>query len=363
MSVLTFAAASAWAQGRAADEEELMRRANSGDADAQFEAGVRQVTGEGLRKDAKEGAKWIEKAAKQKHRQAMHVMGTLFEDGVGVPKDIARAHEWYEKGAASGFPASQHQLGILYEDGIGVSKDPVKAASWFKKAAEQGLAQAQTAYAAKLESGVGVAKSAAKAALWYLRSAQQNFVPAMTRLANLYYTGEGVPVDYRRARAWYQVAATSEDPWSANNLAWFYATCPDDDMHNGEKAVEQAKRALKLVVEVEQREEHPYEMVDTMAAALARNGEYKEAELWQKRTLTLLAEDKKISKEDRSKLESEFQGRLQLYQKHTPYHDPESKGQEGAEPLPEDTILQDLGEPERQQPKKQPRKNSRGTVV
>lgn len=66
-------------------------------------------------------------------------------------------------------------------------------------------------------------------------------------------------------------------------------------------------------------------MVDTMAAALARNGEYKEAELWQKRSLSLLAEDKDISAADRKKLEDEFNTRLKLYQKQTPYTEPVKK--------------------------------------
>ena len=344
------------------DPKMLESTAKSGDADSQFEYGVRLVMGEGLKKNATEGAKWIEKAAKQKHRQAMHVMGTLYQDGLGVPKDIAKAHEWFEKGAAVGFPMSQHQLGAFYDEGTGVEKNPAKAAEWFRKAGEQGLPQAQTAYAAKLETGEGVAKNLAKAALWYLKAAKQEFVPAMTRLANLYYTGEGVPVDYRRARAWYLVAATSEDPWSSNNIAWFYATCPDDSMHNGEKAVELSRRALKLHTEILQADEHPYEMVDTMAAALARNGEYKEAELWQKRSLSLLAEDKDISAEDRKKLEDEFNTRLKLYQKQTPYTEPVKKSPAGAEPLPQDTILQDLGIPD-EEPKKAPKKPGRGTVV
>jgi hypothetical protein len=170
-------------------------------------------------------------------------------------------------------------------------------------------------------------------------------------------------VDYRREGAWYERAATSEDPWSANNMAWFLATCPDESMHNGEQAVTFARRALKLVTEVLQQEEQPYEMIDTMAAALARNGEYKEAELWQKRSLALLADDKEISPEERKKLETEFQTRLKLYQKQAPFAEPEPKGEEGAEPLPQDTILQDQGIPEKPQPKKTPKKPNRGEVV
>ncbi len=345
------------------DETELRGWADRGDSDAQFELGLRLITGEGVTKSVEEGVKFIEKAAKQKHLRAQHVMGTLYEDGVGVKKDLAKAAEWYRSSADLGFALSQHSLAIMYEDGKGVKKEPEKAAEWFKKAAEQGNPPSQTAYASKLERGDGVAKSTAKAALWYLKAAQQDFVPAMTRLANLYYTGQGVPVDYRRAGAWYHRAARSEDPWASNNLAWFLSTCPEEDLHNGETAVLLARRALKLVAEVVQSDEQPYEMVDTMAAALARNGEFKEAELWQKRSLLMLGEDKDLPDEERKKLNDEFTTRLKLYQKATPYVEPDPKADEQAEPLPQDDILQDDGEPEGRPRKKSPSKSGRGTVV
>jgi len=344
------------------DEKDLRDWADRGDADAQFELGLRMITGEGVKKNLEAGVKSVEKAAKQKHLRAQHVLGTLYEDGVGVKKDLTKAAEWYRSSADLGFPLSQHSLAVMYEEGRGVKKDTVKATEWFKKAADQGSAPSQTAYAAKLERGDGVAKSTAKAALWYLKAAQKDFVPAMTRLANLYYTGQGVPVDYRRAGAWYRRAARSEDPWASNNLAWFLSTCPEDNLHNGESAVLLARRALKLVAEVVQSDEQPYEMIDTMAAALARNGEFKEAELWQKRCITLFNEDKDLPEEDRKKLQDEFSTRLKLYQKATPYAEPDPKGEEGAEPLLEDTILQDEGLPETK-PKKNTPKSGRGTVV
>ncbi len=349
-------------QPQRVDEKDLRTWADRGDADAQFELGLRMITGEGLKKNLEEGIKSVEKAAKQKHLRAQHVLGTLYEDGVGVKKDLAKAAEWYRTSAELGFALSQHSLAAMYEEGKGVQKDTAKATEWFKKAADQGFPQSQTAYASKLERGDGIAKSSSKAALWYLKAAQQDFVPAMTRLANLYYTGQGLPVDYRRAGAWYRRAARSEDPWASNNLAWFLATCPEDNLHNGESAVLLARRALKLVAEVVQSDEQPYEMIDTMAAALARNGEYKEAELWQKRCITLLNEDKDLPEEDRKKLQDEFDTRLKLYQKATPFAEPDPKGEEGAEPLPQDTILQDEGLPDTKS-KKNSSKNGRGTVV
>jgi len=350
-------------QSRQVDEKELRSWADRGDADAQFELGLRMITGEGVKKNLEEGVKSIEQAAKQKHLRAQHIMGTLYEDGVGVKKDLAKAAEWYRTSADLGFALSQHSLAVLYEDGSGVAKDTTKAAEWFKKAADQGNPPSQTAYASKLERGDGVPMSTAKAALWYLKAAQQDFVPAMTRLANLYYTGQGVPVDYRRAGAWYRRAARSEDPWASNNLAWFLSTCPEENLHNGETAVLLARRALKLVAEMAQSDEQPYEMIDTMAAALARNGEFKEAELWQQRSLTLLKEDADLPEEDRKKLKEEFESRLALYRKAVPFAEPDPKGENGAEPLPQDTILQEEGLPEGTPRKKSTPKKSQGTVV
>lgn len=363
LSVLTIFSEGPLLMAQRVDAEELKAWAERGDADAQFELGLRMITGEGVAKNLAEGVKSVEKAAKQKHLRAQHIMGTLYDDGVGVKKDLAKAAEWYRISADLGFSLSQHSLATMYEEGRGVKKDSAKAAEWFKKAAEQGNPPSQTAYASKLERGDGLPKSTAKAALWYLKAAQQDFVPAMTRLANMYYTGQGVPVDYRRAGAWYRRAARSEDPWASNNLAWFLSTCPEDNLHNGETAVLLARRALKLVAEFAQSDEQPYEMIDTMAAALARNGEFKEAELWQQRSLTLLKEDTDLPEDDRKKLKNEFETRLTLYRKAVPFAEPEPDGEAGAEPLPQDTILQDEGLPDTAPKKKTLPKKSQGTVV
>ncbi len=341
--------------------EELRGWADKGDADAQFELGLRLLTGEGLKKDEKLGAEWLEKAARQKHLRAQFLMGSLYEDGIGVKRDDSRAFEWYRRAAENGFAAAQHAVAMAYDLGRGIAQDATAAAAWLEKAAAQEHAPSQTALAAKFERGVGVDKNPAKAALYYLRAAQQDFVPAMSRLANLYYTGTGVPVDYRRAGAWYQRAARSEDPWAANNIAWFLATCPDENLHNGELAVQFATRALRVMDEA--GEEQRYEMLDTKAAALARNGEFLEALLWQKKSLTLLAEDKEISEEERQSLREEFEKRLDLYQKQTPYREPEAKPEGETAPLPQDTILQEEGLPGGDSKPKGKKSRSKGTVV
>ncbi len=352
--------ASAQLPGRGSAEE-LESWAKKGDADAQFELGLRLLTGEGIKKDEKAGMQWMEKAAVQKHLRAQFVMGSLHEDGVGVKKNEAKAVEWYQKAAQNGFAPAQFAVAMAYDLGRGIKQDPVKATEWLEKAAEQNHPQAQTALASKYERGVGASKNPSKAALLYLRAAKQDFVQAMSRLANLYYTGNGVPLDYRRAGAWYQRAAKSEDPWAANNLAWFLATCPDESLQNGEQAVLHASRALRMMDEA--GEDQRYEMLDTKAACLARNGEFLEAILWQKRALSLLTEDKEISEEERTQLKTEFETRLKLYQQESPYNEPEPKIDSEAAPLPQDTILQDEGIPGSESRPKKKKASSKGTVV
>jgi TPR repeat protein len=340
---------------------ELESFAKKGDADAQFELGLRMLSGTDMKKDEVAGLQWMEKAANQKHLRAQFVMGSLYEDGAGVKRDESKAVDWYRKSADNGFAPAQFAMAMAYDLGRGIKQDPVKATEWLQKAADQNHAQSQTALAAKLERGVGVTKNASKAALYYLRAAQQDHVQAMSRLANLYYTGNGVPLDYRRAGAWYQRAAKSDDPWSSNNLAWFLATCPDETLQNGEQAVQFASRALRIMDE--SGEDQRYEMIDTKAACLARNGEYFEAILWQKKSLALLAEDKDIPEEERKTLEAEFSGRLKLYQKESPYNEPAPKVDSEAAPLPQDTILQDEGIPGESTKPKKKKTAKKGTVV
>ncbi len=346
---------------QALQEKQLRAFAERGDTDAQLELGLRFLTGEGLRKDEEEGVRWLEKAAEAGHLRAQYVYGSLFEDGVTVPKDLEKAVAWYEKAASGGFVMAQHSLAVAYELGQGVKKDSAKAAEWFEKAAAQNYPPAMAALASKLEKGDGVPRDTARAALLYLKASKQDFVPAMARMAYLYYTGVGVPVDYRRSFGWYQRAARAGDAWAINDLAWFLSTCPDESLHNGEQAVLIAKEAFKMLTQ--NSEEERYEVIDTVAAALARNGEYVEAVLWQRKALSVLEENKQIPGEDRQKLIDEFQDRLNLYEKQSPYTEPEAESEPDAQPLPQDTILNDEGIPEAPPKRKTQEKKPRGTVV
>ena len=319
--------------------DNLREQAESGDAEAQFQLGLRLITGQAEDKSSRaQGALWIQKAAKQEHVKAMHVLGSLYEEGVGVGQDDKLAAKWHQQAAEKGLAEAQMSLALLYDQGKGVEKDESVAAEWAMKAAAQGHAPAQALYGLKLVRGDGVPKNSSKAAVWFLRSAQQGNGFSQRQLAYLYYTGNGVPLDYARCEAWYrQAAANEQDVWALNDLAWFLATCPDQSFHQGAEAVSIAKLAIKTVQGSTGDQRH--EMVDTMAAALARNEQFGEAVVWQKRCLTLLKEDKEMPEEERKKLETEFKERLTLYLSHKPYSDKASTPEGKAEPLLNDTIL------------------------
>src|SRR3954470_18694857 len=90
--------------GSGPDVETLKKLAQSGNADAEFELGIRYLGGEGLEKDEKQAAEWLQKSADEHNLAAMNAIGTLHEEGVGMPKDEKKAFEWYEKAAKYGFP-------------------------------------------------------------------------------------------------------------------------------------------------------------------------------------------------------------------------------------------------------------------
>ncbi len=338
--------------GDKVDSAALSQLAEQGSADAQFELGIRLLSGEGLTKDEKQAAEWLKKAAAQQNLPAMNALGSMSEEGVGLPKDSKKAFEWYEKSAKFGFALAQLNLADCYDLGKGVEKDEKQAFSWLSRASDQNFAPAQAAYAWKLEHAVGTEKKSKEAAALYLKAAQQGLIAAMTRLAYLYYTGSGVPLDYRRAEAWYRLAARSEDPWAHNDLAWFLATCPDVNFHDADTALEFARSAVKKV------SDERYEVIDTLAASLARSGKFGEAVQTELKAIVRFSEDKSkaITPEERVKLEKELLDRLSLYKKQRPYIEKDPEVEAGTKPMIEDRILQEQEVPRRN--KKKPAQDS-----
>src|SRR5262245_46576761 len=77
------------------------------------------------------------------------------------------------------------------------------------------------------------------------------------------------------------LALAPEGRRARNNLAWLWATCPRAELHQGEKALEWARRL------VEETQGQDPGVLDTLVAALARCGQFEEAVQRQQQALEL----------------------------------------------------------------------------
>jgi tetratricopeptide (TPR) repeat protein len=115
--------------------------------------------------------------------------------------------------------------------------------------------------------------------------------------------------EYPKARADFErMLQLRQESQSAalNSAAWFYATCPDKTVRDGKKAVELATKACELT------KWKNLSNIDTLAAAFAEAGNFKEAVKWQGYAIDLAI--------DPVEVRSGMKQRLQLYQKHRAYH-------------------------------------------
>ena len=129
------------AAGFAADADffaETKKKAEAGDATAQYSLGFMYNLGIGVPKDDKEAVKWSRLAADQGIARAQYNLGNMYYKGEGVPKDFAEAVKWYRKAAEQGFAYAQSNLGLMYVRGESVPKDLVQAHVWWNIAGANG---------------------------------------------------------------------------------------------------------------------------------------------------------------------------------------------------------------------------------
>ncbi len=157
--------------------EAVIGFAGYGDADAQFNIGMKYYTGDGIAKDYGKAAEWFRKAADQGHAAGQRYMAQLYFNGHGLPRDEKLAILWDRKAAENGDPIAQYILGWRFNLGRGMPQDYLQAEMWYRKAAEQDNANAQQGLGSLYNLGHGVPRNKVEAWFWFYLSAGRTSGP------------------------------------------------------------------------------------------------------------------------------------------------------------------------------------------
>lgn len=135
-------------------------------------------------------------------RDALFLLGMLYDSGNGVDSSQERAAELYLKAAELGQPIAQLYISVFYMEGIAVQKDMDKAVHWLTRSAQSGNVEAQTRLGLILSAGELADHE--EAIHWLRMAAYQKDTRAMGSLATLLMRNhENLPEAY----AWSHLAA------------------------------------------------------------------------------------------------------------------------------------------------------------
>jgi len=95
---------------------EKQKKAEAGDAGAQFNLGVMYANGEGLVKDQVQAVKWYRKAAEQGMATAQFNLGVMYVAGEGVIKDPIEAHAWWDVASVLGDDDAKKNMSIVEKE-------------------------------------------------------------------------------------------------------------------------------------------------------------------------------------------------------------------------------------------------------
>lgn len=195
--------------------DQLLARAQAGDADAQLSMGALYFKGEGVARDYTEAIKWYRLAAQQGYAKAQFNLGVLYDTGLGVAQNHTEAVRWYRLAAELGLAIAQLNLGVAYAEGQGVAQSNADALRWFLLAARQGDAQAQFNLGVMYAKGFGTMRNYIEAYRWAGLAAVQGHQPARALMQAL--SGQMTREQMDRVNMPASLDKTNENPALENN--------------------------------------------------------------------------------------------------------------------------------------------------
>jgi len=187
------------------------------------------------------------KRAQQGDAPSQVELGDCYLDGKDVPTNIVEAVKWYRLAAAQENVLAQRHLGYCYREGSGVELNLETSAGWYRRAAENGDAVAQYILGVSYYAGQGVAQDYKEAARWCRLSAEQGYAEAQSNLGACYHNGRGVLQDYVEAYAWWLIAAMNGSNLGAENRDVY------KNSMGGEQIAAGQARAKELIANIERK--------------------------------------------------------------------------------------------------------------
>jgi len=232
--------------------------AERGNDGAQLLIAIEYLHGNGVQKDEKCAAYWLERAGMQGNAAAQKILGDLYEQGRGVPKNLKLSADWRKKAADRGNTDAQLNLGKMYLSGEGVDKNSEQAEYWLKRAAVEGNTEAQFLLGKMYKLRSADRREQALAQNFLAHSSEEGYDSAVAflqfmedtgyeveeafhhhpvnlqklaedgdassqyKLATRYESGHGEKLDYEKALYWFRKAAANGNVMAMKSLAHIY---------------------------------------------------------------------------------------------------------------------------------------------
>lgn len=160
------------------DVQNLLKDARIGYPTAQYEAGLRYASGNGVGKNHKQALHWFQAAADKGHAAAQYLLGSAHAQGIGTARNDLLAFEWFYRAANQGEDKAQLRLGQLFSEA-----QPALARHYLQSAAEAGHPAAQFSLAEAWMHDDKDGEHQEQARNWYRKAADQGHAGALHALA------------------------------------------------------------------------------------------------------------------------------------------------------------------------------------
>jgi TPR repeat protein len=192
-------------------EKYLLQAARNGSGAASTKLGLMYLKGDSVSKDDAKGMSFLQEAAVNGNVEAQQY---LKESAKKTDWERVSKIQWVLAAAEQGDVEAQARLGVIYSSSPESNYE--EALAWYKKAASQGNTRAMVDIGDMYKRGKGVVANLQEAFNWYSKAAEIGNGEAMSRIAHMYCNGEGLKTDRKEALSWFKKAWSAKERQDQN---------------------------------------------------------------------------------------------------------------------------------------------------